>query len=459
MPQERRETQDVAKLVETPFRQRVDKKEVPYTSLIASWAKTREGEQIYNLAQFFSIENLRQAYAEIDGTKAIGSDGITKEGYGENLEENLQNLHRRMRRMAYRPASARIVLIPKPDGSKRSIAISNFEDKLVQEVMANILTAIYDREFKRFSFGFRPKRSCHSAISYLYNRLRRRNLPWVVDIDLENFFGSVDHKRMWDILSNRIGDITLLRYVYRMLRSGIFVEGVSQKAEKGTPQGSIASPVLANIYLHHVLDEWFEQKVRPETKGEIVRYADDVVAAFATEGEAREFVKRMEERLKEFGLSLNRNKTRIVNFDRNSADRETFDFLGFTFYWGEAGVIHRVTLKVKTSMKTLKKKIQEVICWIKANRSRYRLDLLWEKVAQKLQGHYNYFGVCWNKGRLRHFYFQVIWNLFRWLNRRSQKISYTWEGFQMRLKAKPLPFPMESRKLIDLKNPRLYCVT
>lgn len=357
--------------------------------------------------------------------------------------------------MAYRPSAARLVLIPKPDGRKRPIAVSNFEDKLVQKVAANILIAIYDRGFKRFSFGFRPKRSCHGAIGYLYNKLKGYNLPWVVDVDLKNFFDTIDHRKLIEVLGVRISDKTFLRYITRMLKAGILVEGNCQETELGTPQGSIVSPVLANIYLHHVLDAWFEETIRPELRGEMVRYADDVVAAFASETKAREFVKRLEERLKEYGLLLNWDKTRVIGFDRHSDKKGTFDFLGFTFYWGQW--LRKPTLKVRTSMKVLQKKIQDFIYWIKGNRSRKRLDFLWEKVAQKLRGHYNYYGVLWNRGKLRHFYQQVIWNLFRWLNRRSQKQSYSWEGFKMRLSSKPLPLPAVSRKLVQLTDPRLYC--
>lgn len=454
MRQERRKAQDVDQSVETPPDPRVGLEEVPYTDWIASVAKSRKNERLNNLFRFFNIENLRRAYHEISGSKAVGSDGITKEKYGKRLEENLQDLHGRMRRMAYRPSAARLVLIPKPDGRKRPIAISNFEDKLVQKVAADILTAIYDRTFRRFSFGFRPGRSCHGAIGYLYNKLRRHNLPWVVDVDLKDFFNTIDHQRLLEILSLRISDRKVLRYIARMLKAGILVEGTCQEAEGGTPQGSIVSPILANIFLHHVLDEWFIT-IRQELGGEMVRYADDTVAAFASSDAAGEFVRRLEGRLAEFGLSLNRDKTRTVCFDRANDRRGTFDFLGFTFYWGRWG--GELILKVRTSTRTLMKKIQDFVHWIRANRSRYRLDLLWEKTTQKLQGHYQYFGVLWNRGKLLAFYHQVIWNLFRWLNRRSQKLSYTWEGFKMRLKSQPLPLPAESRDLIQLTNPRWYC--
>src|SRR3989338_3961922 len=312
MRQERRKAQEVDRSTETPRQLRVENGEETSIDRIASRVKTEPGVVLNSLMHHFSMENLRRAYAEIEGSKAVGIDGITKEKYGKNLEENLRNLHGRMRRMAYRPSAAKLVLIPKSDGRKRPIAISNFEDKLVQKVAADILTAIYDRDFRRFSFGFRPGKSCHGAIGYLYNKLRRHNLPWVVDVDLKDFFNTIDHKKLLEILSLRISDKTFLRYIARMLKAGILVEGISREADRGTPQGSIVSPILANIFLHHVLDEWFIKTIRSELGGEIDRYADDTVAAFASEEKAGEFVEKLERRLTEFGLSLNRDKTRTV---------------------------------------------------------------------------------------------------------------------------------------------------
>ena len=451
--QEQRKAQDVDGSAETPFSLRGDTWEVTYTGLIASRAKEYPNMVFKTLMHYFSVDHLRQAYREIPGSKAVGSDGITKEKYGVNLEENLQALHQRMLRMAYRPAPAKLVLIPKADGGQRPIAISNFEDKLVQKIASDILMAIYDRSFHRFSFGFRRGKSCHGAIGYLFNKLRRHNLPWIVDVDLKSFFNSIDHQKLLEVLRLKISDQRFIRYIARMLKSGTLVEGISQEAEVGTPQGSIVSPILANLFLHHILDEWFMKVIRPELGGELVRYADDFVAAFATEEKAQEFVARLNERLAEYRLSLNPDKSRIVCFDRNNDRNGTFDFLGFTFYWGRQD--GQKVLKVRTSMKTLKKKIQNFDHWIKANRSRLKLEIIWTKAAEKLRGHYQYFGVLWNRRKLCHFYHQAIRSLFRWLNRRSQKKSYTWEGFKMRLESLPLPQPMESRRLIQLTDPRL----
>lgn len=451
--QEQRKAQDVDRLTETPPSHRGELGEVTYLDRIACQAKEYPGTVFRTLMHQFNENHLRQAYHEISGSKAVGSDGITKEQYGEPLEDNLQHLLWRMKRMAYRPAAARLVMIPKTDGSLRPIAISNFEDKLVQKIASDILTAIYDRSFHRFSFGFRRGKSGHGAIAYLYNKLRTHQLPWVVDVDLKNFFNSINHQKLLAVLSLKISDKRFLRYIVRMLKSGILVEGISQEAEVGTPQGSIVSPILANLFLHQVLDDWFVKAIHPKLGGEMVRYADDFIAAFATEDKAKEFVKKLEERLTEYQLSINPDKTRIVCFDRGSEEKGTFDFLGFTFYWGRQE--NQTVLKVRTSMKTLKKKIQTFDHWIRGNRSRVTLDALWNKAAEKLTGHYQYFGVLWNRSKLCHFYHAAIWSLFRWLNRRSQKKSYTWAGFKMRLESIPLPQPMESRRLIQLTDRRL----
>lgn len=456
MPTEPRKVQNVAKSAETPFRLRTEYMGGTYTDLIASWASMRPDEPLQNLMQFFSVDNLRQAYHEIPGSKAVGSDRITKEQYGLDLEENLQDLHQRMRKMAYIPSDARLVLIPKADGGSRPIAISNFEDKLVQKIAADILTAVYNRSFKDFSFGFRPKKSCHAAIGYLFNKLRKSKHSTIVDVDLKSFFNTIDRKLLIEVIQQRITEKKFLRYLVRMLKAGILVEGISQKAEAGTPQGSIVSPVLANIFLHVVLDEWFDKTIQPELGGELVRYADDFVAVFSSRDKANEFMRKLKDQLNSYHLSLNQEKTKVVNFNREDPKRETFDFLGFTFYWGKS-IKGNQTLKVKTRMKTFKKKIQEYKAWIQENRSRYKLSVIWEKTAQKLKGHYNYYGVLWNRAKLNHFYQSVTWTLFRWLNRRGQKKSYTWEGFKMRLRALPLPLPTASAKLINLMNPRLYC--
>lgn len=460
MIMERRKAQNADRSAETSARQRAGSQEDTYTGLITFWARTsqRDGTKVNNLMRFFSVANLRQAFGLLERDKAKGSDGISKDKYGEDLERNLQRLHLKMRSMSYRPAPARLILIPKADGRKRPIAISNFEDKLVQKIAADILTAIYDGEFKPYSFGFRPKRSCHGAVSYLYNKLRKYNLNWVVDIDLRNYFNTIDHTKLMAMLEKKIADKRFLQYLSRMLKAGTLAEGCHQETTLGTPQGSIVSPILANLYLHEVVDKWYQTAIQPTLGGKLARYADDMVAAFATEEEAKEFVKQLEHRLNEYGLELNSEKTRVVCFDKaKPAARGIFDFLGFTFYWAKSFIdSNKTVLKIRTSTKALEKKIQDFANWIKQNRSRRKLESLWEMAKKKLTGHYNYYGVMFNGHQLSRFYYASIGSLFRWLNRRSQKSSYTWDAFKMRLEAKPLPAPPATLDLVNLYDPKLY---
>lgn len=456
---ERRKAQNAARFVETPARPRTGEQAGIDTGLITFWARTtaREGTKVNNLMRFFSVANLQQAYGSLARDKAKGSDGISKDKYGEDLAGNLQRLHQKMRSMSYRPAAARLILIPKADGRMRPIAVSNFEDKLVQKIAADILTAIYDGEFKPYSFGFRPKRSCHGAIGYLHDKLRKHNLNWVVDIDLKNYFNTIDHAKLVAMLEQRIADKRFLQYIARMLKAGILVEGDRQETPLGTPQGSIVSPILANLYLHEVVDKWFQTTIQPKLGGKLARYADDMVAAFVTKQEAMKFVKELKNRLAEYGLELNSEKTKVVCFDRTKPiARGIFDFLGFTFYWGKSFINDKIALRVRTSAKALEKKIQEFANWIKQNRSRHKLESLWETAAKKLTGHYNYYGVSLNRGALLTFYHESIRNLFRWLNRRSQKLSYTWSAFRMRLETKPLPAPPATSGLVNLYDPKLY---
>jgi RNA-directed DNA polymerase len=454
---EQRKAQDVAKSVETQPQLRLENTEATLTDLITSRVKKVGEEPLKNIMCLFTKYQLRQAYELIPGSKAKGNDGITKAIYGKNLERNLEDLHQRLLAMTYRPGPARLVLIPKMDGSQRPIAISNFEDKIVQKVMADILSAIYEREFKRHSFGFRPKRSCHSAVGYLYNKLRKHNYRWVVDVDLKSFFNSIDHEHLMELVKHKISDRRFRQYLGRMLKSNILHEGCVQANTLGTPQGSIVSPILANLFLDHVIDDWFETEISPQHGGSLVRYADDFVAAFKTKADARSFVVKLKKRLKEFKLEINKDKTKLICFDRKQKRSGSFNFLGFTFYWGWSRVRESVTLKVKTNNKTLYKKIQEYDHWIKKNRSYLKLRKIWERTGDILRGHFNYFGVSWNLNGLLRFYKGVIRSLFRWLNRRSQRLSYTWVGFKQRLESCSLPLPRRGYKLIELTNARLYC--
>jgi RNA-directed DNA polymerase len=295
------------------------------------------------------------------------------------------------------------------------------------------------------SFGFRPNKSAHEALKAVYLSLKGNNRPYVVEIDFASFFNTIPHKGMMKSLSTRITDRRFKGLIGRFLKGGVLEQsGEATTPTVGTPQGGLMSPILANIYLNEALDQWFIENTASYSNI-IVRYADDAVFLFKKEEVADAFLKDLQERVEQFGLKLNMEKTRSVDF--NKTKNNDFDFLGFTIYWGEKKKYRPRPLKFKTRKKSLYKKMQEFDTWIKGNRSAIRLAELWEKAGEKLNGHYEYFGLWTNYPKLRHFYTEAVKSLFKWLNRRSQKLSYTWEEFQRRLENLPLPTPPHTQEL------------
>jgi len=389
-----------------------------------------------------NTHNLRQAFRELDGSRACGVDGVTKSQYERKLEENLEALQDAIRGGGWRPRPSREVLIPKPQGGFRPLAIGCLEDKLVQTLVSRILEAIYDPHFHRHSYGFRRGKSAHHAVGRLYQVIteRRRNCV-VVEMDIEKFFNSVNHEWLMQKLEERIEDEQLLQLIRKMLRHSILHEdGSLADNERGTPQGSPVSPVLANICLHYLLDEWFSENY--SDKGEHVRYADDAVFIFKSEKDARSFQAALTVRMKEAGLNLNLEKSGIVTFNEK-APEGTISFLGFELYWGRlrTKAAQRI-LKLKTSAKKLGRSINAFTDWIKAARHTKATKELWRLAKAKLRGHFAYFGVSFNQPKLNHFYHACVGALSKWLNRRSQKRSFTsWERFAQRLQHDPLPRP------------------
>ena len=420
---------------------------------INSAARQNENRKFKALLPQFSVQNLRQAFRSLDGSKAVGIDQITKDEYARNLEENLLKLEDEISRGGWRPKPTREVLIPKANGGTRPLAIGCLEDKIVQALGAKILEAIYEDSFHRHSYGFRPKRNTHQAIARLYQVMQERGESCiVVEMDIEKFFNSMDHEKLIGILSQRIEDHHFLRLIKRMLKNSILSEeGELRKNERGAPQGAPISPILANIYLHACLDIWFDENW--EKHAEMVRYADDAVFVFTDMEKAIEFKKRLSERFdQDFKLKMNEEKSGIVDFNQKSPQGEV-QFLGFNFYWGhKSSKCSKKLLKVKTAPKRLGKSIEAFGDWIKAIRGKMPLDKIWLQTAQKLRGHYSYYGLKYNLPKLNNYYFSVIGLLFKWLNRRSQKRSYTWEAFARRLMFKPLPRPVSGAQLIDITS-------
>lgn len=395
-------------------------------------------------------ELLGVAFHRLDEKKAVGTDGVTKWQYGKSVGDNLVKLEHKLRTKTYWPKPAKQVMIPKANGKLRPIAISSFEDKIIQMATAMILEALYEPLFLEISTGFRPVRGAKDAITKAYYLLKSNFRPQVVDCDIRSFFNELDHGLLMSFLKRRISDPNMLLLITKQLKAGILTEdnGI-EKPEVGSPQGSVVSPILANIYLHYVIDVWFKETYR-KYEQQMIRYADDTLFCFRDSQAAEMFLESLRVRLKENKLALNEDKTRIVEFQRGQG--ETFNFLGFTFYWGNNKGKGKL-LKTKTSATGLRKAILEFKLWIKAARSRYRLKTLWSMASQKMRGHYAYFGTTVNN-KLGFFYKICVELMFKWLNRRSQKQSFSWTSFNQRLREFPLPKPWGC-KLLNLNQESL----
>ena len=360
-----------------------------------------EGE-IKWLMSHYNLESLTSCFTELDGRKALGVDGVSKDAYREDLQANIEQLISRMKTMSYRPGAVREVRIPKEGapGAFRPLGISNFEDKIVQLMSAKILSAIYESAFRDCSYGFRPKRSCHLAVKSLSAYLHRHECEVVLDVDLKNFFGALNHDVLLGFLRMRIKDDTFLRYISRMLKSGIFKDGSFHVTDEGSPQGNVASPVLSNIYAHHVLDVWFEDVVKKHVLGpvEMFRYCDDLVICCRYRSDGERILKALGGRLNKYSLELKKEKTKLVSFSRKAmvrGDKQgTFDFLGFTFYLGKT-LRGNFTAKVRTSRKRFRSELAQVKEWVRRNRS-VPMRRLWTTFVSKLRGHLNYYGISFN---------------------------------------------------------------
>jgi len=391
----------------------------------------------------YDVDNLRACYDTLDADKATGVDGVTKKEYGENLEENLWDLSARLRRMGYRPGPKRRSYVPKGGSEKgRPLGISNLEDKIVEQATKRTLEPIYEAVFSDSSYGYRPGRSQHQCLDVLGRTIQQKKVNHVVEADVKSFFDKVNHEWMIKFLRHRIGDERVIRLIIRMLKSGIMEEGLVRATEEGTPQGSILSPLLSNIYLHYVLDLWFSKRVRGQSRGEAYyfRFADDFLACFQYKDDAENFLRRLGDRLEGFGLKLAEEKTRCIEFGRfareNAQKRgekpKDFTFLGFKHYCGKTKEGY-FKLKRRTSRKKLGQGLRNFTDWAKKARHVLRKGEMLRQARTRVIGHLGYYAITDNAERCSYFVYRATRIVFKWLNRKSQRKAYTWQSFTQAL--------------------------
>ena len=386
------------------------------------------------------IDNLRSCYDELDGTKAVGVDGVTKGTYGKRLDKNLQDLSERVKQMGYKPQPKRRSYVPKSGSAKgRPLGISCFEDKLVELAVKRVLEPIYETQFEDSSFGYRPRRSQHDCLDALGGTIQQQRVSHIVEADISGFFDNVNHDWMLKFLRHRIGDTRMLRLVFRMLKAGILEDGLLSAGTKGTPQGSILSPLLSNIYLHYTLDLWFRVLVKPRCAGEAYyfRFADDFLACFQYKADAEDFEKGLRIRLQKFHLSLAEEKTQCIAFGRfsriNARKRGTkpaeFTFLGFTHYSGKTRD-GRFKVKRRTSKKKYRLGLRNFTTWARGTRHKLTKGEMLRGAKSIIAGHLNYYAITDNLESCSDYVYHVERILFKWLNRKSQRRAYTWDSFR-----------------------------
>jgi RNA-directed DNA polymerase len=412
-------------------------------------AKGKKAEKFTALFHHLTIDRLEEAFEELEQNAAAGVDGLTWQDYDANLERNLEDLHARVHRGAYRAQPSRRVYIPKPDGRQRPLAIAALEDKIVQRATAAVLNAIYEEDFLGFSYGFRPGRGTHDALDALVVGIDSTKVSWILDADIRSFFDTVSQEWLIRFVEHRIGDPRIIRLIQKWLKAGILEDGAVTVSDRGTGQGAVISPLLANIYLHYVLDLWAERWRRREAKGDmiIVRYADDFIVGFEHESDARRFLEEMRERLQEFSLSLHPDKTRLIEFGRfAAADRErrglgkpeTFNFLGFTFICGKSRR-GKFLIKRKTRRDRMRAKLQAVKEQLR-RRMHQPIPTVGVWLGRVVKGYFNYHAVPTNYHALVAFRDETIRLWRHALGRRSQGGGPTWERM-MKLADEWLPKP------------------
>jgi len=414
---------------------------------LAEQAKHNPERVFTNLAHLIDVDFLHEAYRRTRKSSAAGIDGVTAKQYAEHLDDNLRDLHDRLRSGRYQAAPVVRVWIEKEDGGRRPIGKPAFEDKMVQRAVAMVLEAIYEQDFSDSSYGFRPGRSPHDALRDLRTHCMEEGIGWIVDADVSGYFDSIDRTCLREVLRRRVNDGSLMRLIGKWLRAGVMEEGVLQHPETGVVQGGVISPVLANIFLHHVLDDWFEREVQPRLTGRsfLTRFADDWIIGCELEADAQRLMAVLPKRFARFGLSLHPEKTVVIRFRKpttrkGSGDGNgTCDFLGLTHYWTRSRRGYWVILR-RTNRKRLRRTKKVLWRWCRANRHLPLKDQ-YRMLCQKLRGHFQYYGIQGNYRLLSEVrqHAEEAWRY--WLSRRSHKSAISWEKFQKLKAVFGLPIP------------------
>lgn len=424
---------------------------------IATLAR-KEKRALNTLAHHIDVDWLKEAFQRTRKDGAPGIDGVTARQYESQLEDNLQSLLNRAKSGEYRAPAVKRVFIPKGDGGQRPIGIPTFEDKVLQRAVHMVLEPVYEQEFHDCSYGFRPGRSAHQALASLRKQMMEMGGGWLLEVDIKSFFDTLDHRELQQLLRNRVRDGVLLRLIGKWLNAGVQHAGDFSRPSAGTPQGGVISPLLANIYLHEVLDRWVEEEVKPRLQGRcfLVRYADDFVMGFSSESDARRVLEVLPKRFGKYGLTLHPEKTRLLRFQRPTDDDggppppESFDFLGFNHHW-EKSLKGWWVIKQTTAKSRFTRSLTRVRAWCR----RFRHLPLREQhryLSAVLRGHYGYYGITGNSNALSRFAFEVHKTWRKWLSRRSQR-GMTWERFTELLRHFALPPPRAVHSALRAANP------
>ena len=415
--------------------------------VIAEQARKHPEMIFTSLIHLIDIDFLREAYKQTRKDGAKGVDHVSGRDYGDDLEENLKSLHSRLRQQRYKAMPVRRAWIEKEDGSQRPLGIPAFEDKIVQRAVSMLMSAIYEQDFYGFSHGFRKEHSAHQAIKELREKCVALNINWIVDADVSKFFDNLDHGLLLEIIRKRINDGGIVRLIGKWLNAGVLEEGKLIYAEQGTPQGGVISPLLANIFLHHVLDKWLENEIRPRLKGRcfLIRYADDFVVGVELESDARRFMAVLPKRFNRFKLTIHPEKTKLVRFhplqagEKAGVECRTFDFLGFTHYWAQS-LSGRWIIKRKTAAKRLRRAMKSVWQWCRDHRH-WNMMEQYRILSAKLYGHYQYYAIRANFKMLEVYYEHVEDCWRRWLGQRSRNGYISGKEYDQIRKRYPLPAP------------------